>query len=386
MLSNTDAAEMLLDSGPARVGELREVLQDIRKADLRASEVVERMRRLLRKHEVELTPCDVDDVAAEVLTLVRSDAERRRVGLIARLEGPHPVQGDRVHLQQVLLNLIMNAMDAVAACPVERRQDLGAEQPGRSGGGLPLRTAPDMSADTLVVHVVDDDDVFRTAILRLLRAAGYEARGYASAGDFLLTLPGPDAHGCLLLDVSMPGPSGLDLQEAMNRSPLALPVIFLTGRADVPSSVRAMKAGASDFLTKPVERKTLLAAVQRAIERNAQVLSGRRELAALRVAERARAAGVRRGGVRKTQQADRGRPGRGGAHRQGAPRQGDGEDGRLLPGRSGAFSRPLARRAGVAPLHPLHQRAIVSGTKVRLSIPPFGPIIPLQCQDRAAPW
>ena len=112
---------MLLDSGPTRVGELREILHDIRKADRRASEVVERMRRLLRKHEVELKPCDVDDVAAEVLTLLRSDAERRRVQLIARLEGPHRVQGDRVHLQQVLLNLIMNAMDAVAACPVERR-------------------------------------------------------------------------------------------------------------------------------------------------------------------------------------------------------------------------------------------------------------------------
>ena len=121
ILSNTDAAEMLLDAGPTRVGELREVLQDIRNADLRASEVVERMRRLLRKHEVELKPCDVDGVAAEVLALVRSDAERRRVELIARLEGPHPVQGDRVHLQQVLLNLIMNAMDAVAACPPERR-------------------------------------------------------------------------------------------------------------------------------------------------------------------------------------------------------------------------------------------------------------------------
>ena len=139
-----------------------------------------------------------------------------------------------------------------------------------------------MSAATPVVHVVDDDDLFRSAILRLLRAAGYDAREYASAGDFLLKPPGPDAHGCLLLDVSMPGPSGLDLQEAMNRSPVALPVIFLTGRADVPSSVRAMKAGASDFLTKPVERTALLAAVKSALDRHAQVLSGRHELAALR--------------------------------------------------------------------------------------------------------
>ena len=121
ILSNTDAAEMLLDSGTARVDELRQVLQAIRKDDLRASEVVGRMRRLLRKHEAELLPCDLDEIAAEVLTLVRADAERRRVDLIAHLDGPHPVQGDRVHLQQVLLNLIMNAMDAVAECPAERR-------------------------------------------------------------------------------------------------------------------------------------------------------------------------------------------------------------------------------------------------------------------------
>ena len=112
---------MLLDSGPARVDELRQVLQAIRKDDLRASDVVGRMRRLLRKHEAELMPCDLDEIAAEVLTLVRADAERRRVDLIAHLDGPHPVQGDRVHLQQVLLNLIMNAMDSVAECPVERR-------------------------------------------------------------------------------------------------------------------------------------------------------------------------------------------------------------------------------------------------------------------------
>ena len=139
-----------------------------------------------------------------------------------------------------------------------------------------------MSATTPVVHVVDDDESFRTAIVRLLRAAGYEARGYASAGDFLLEPPGPDAHGCLVLDVSMPGPSGLDLQEALNRSPLALPVIFLTGHADVPSSVRALKAGAADFLTKPVDRKALLAAVQNAIERDARARSARNELATLR--------------------------------------------------------------------------------------------------------
>lgn len=122
-----------------------------------------------------------------------------------------------------------------------------------------------MSAPPLI-HVVDDDDALRTALLRLLGAAGFEARGYASAGDFLLEPP-PDRPGCLLLDVRMPGPSGLELQEALRRRGNPLPIVFMTGFADVGSGVRAMKAGAVDFLSKPVERDALLDALRRALER-----------------------------------------------------------------------------------------------------------------------
>ena len=111
---------------------------------------------------------------------------------------------------------------------------------------------------------------------RLLDAAGFEARGYASTGDFLLNPP-PDRPGCLLLDVRMPGPSGLDLQEALRSRGITLPVVFLTGHADVASSVRAMKAGAVDFLMKPVERDTLLEALQRALERDALQRAARGE-------------------------------------------------------------------------------------------------------------
>jgi FixJ family two-component response regulator len=89
-------------------------------------------------------------------------------------------------------------------------------------------------------------------------------RAYASAGEFLLDPPA-DAPGCLLLDVRLPGPSGLDLQEALQRHRIALPVIFLTGHGDVQTGVRAMKAGAVDFLTKPVERDVLFDAVDRAL-------------------------------------------------------------------------------------------------------------------------
>jgi FixJ family two-component response regulator len=113
-----------------------------------------------------------------------------------------------------------------------------------------------------VIHVVDDDEPMRTALARLLRAEGFEVRAYASAGEFLLAAP-KESSGCLVLDLQMPGPSGLELQQAVS-----LPVVFLTGRGDVQSSVRAMKAGAVDFLTKPVEPAVLLKAVAAALERN----------------------------------------------------------------------------------------------------------------------
>jgi FixJ family two-component response regulator len=117
-----------------------------------------------------------------------------------------------------------------------------------------------------VIHVVDDDDSLRTALLRLLTAAGFEVRGYASTGEFLLHPP--DGPGCVLLDVRLPGPSGLELQDAMREHAIDLPVIFLTAHADVCSSVRAMKSGAVDFLEKPVDRDTLLGALARALARD----------------------------------------------------------------------------------------------------------------------
>jgi FixJ family two-component response regulator len=128
---------------------------------------------------------------------------------------------------------------------------------------------------------VDDDDSLRTAVLRLLRAAGYEVRGYPSAGEFLLAKT-EDVGGCVVLDVCMPGPSGLDLQAALGERDDALPVIFLTGNGDIPMSVRAMKAGAVDFLTKPVEREALLTAVQNALARDTESRAARSRADALR--------------------------------------------------------------------------------------------------------
>jgi FixJ family two-component response regulator len=132
----------------------------------------------------------------------------------------------------------------------------------------------------VVIHIVDDDAGMRTGLCRLLEAAGYETRAYASAGDFLLHDPG-DAPGCVLLDVKMPGPSGLELQQALAKRREPLPVVFLSGHGDIPTSVQALKAGAVDFLTKPVKRDTLLAAVEGALAQNAASRAVREELRAL---------------------------------------------------------------------------------------------------------
>lgn len=123
------------------------------------------------------------------------------------------------------------------------------------------------NSDT-VVHIVDDDAGVRQALARLLGAAGYATRSYGSAGEFLIAEP--DARpGCLLLDLHLPGPNGLDLQEALRRQGCSLPVVFLSGRGDIASSVRALKAGASDFLTKPVPGEVLIEAVRSALAADA---------------------------------------------------------------------------------------------------------------------
>ncbi len=119
------------------------------------------------------------------------------------------------------------------------------------------------------VFVVDDDTSFRTAISRLLRAAGHQVKAFSSASGFVETLPaaGP---GCVVADLQMPGLSGLDLQAALAGSENPLPVLFLTGHGDIPTSVHAMRLGAEDFLTKRAPRAALLDAVNRALARDAR--------------------------------------------------------------------------------------------------------------------
>ena len=116
-----------------------------------------------------------------------------------------------------------------------------------------------------LVHVVDDDASFRTAIERRLKKAGYEVATYSSAQHLLDRLPGESELGCILLDVRIPGLSGPELQGRLSELGSTLPIVFLTGYPDVPTTVRTIKAGAEDFLTKPVSSDDLLRAVERAM-------------------------------------------------------------------------------------------------------------------------
>jgi FixJ family two-component response regulator len=124
-----------------------------------------------------------------------------------------------------------------------------------------------MSADRAVVFVVDDDASMRRSLETLLRSVGNDVRLFASAQEFMQA-PRPDAPGCLVLDVRLPGMSGLTFQEELAKAGVGLPVIFISGHGDVPMTVRAMKAGAAEFLTKPFDDQVLLDAIHAAIERD----------------------------------------------------------------------------------------------------------------------
>ena len=119
-----------------------------------------------------------------------------------------------------------------------------------------------------VVHIVDDDASFRTAVERRLTIAGYEVATYASAEHLLDRLPSDSVLGCILLDVVIPGMSGPELQLRLSQLGSTLPIIFITGHPDIPTTVRAVKAGAEDFLTKPISSDQLLQAVEQAIARH----------------------------------------------------------------------------------------------------------------------
>lgn len=133
-----------------------------------------------------------------------------------------------------------------------------------------------MHTSSQVVFVVDDDLPVREALRSLIRSMGLQCETFGSASEFL-RFPRPDAPTCLVLDVQLPGESGLDLPPELRRAGVDIPIIFMTGHGTIPMSVRAMKDGAVEFLTKPFSERELLAAIEQALERDAVARSARVE-------------------------------------------------------------------------------------------------------------
>ena len=138
-----------------------------------------------------------------------------------------------------------------------------------------------MTHPDCIVFVVDDDPLLRDSVADLLGSAGFTVQTFPSAMDFVHA-ERPDISACLILDIELPDLSGLDLQTELARSGIDLPIIFLTGHADIPRSVRAMKAGAVEFLTKPFRAEDLFAAVQQALARHGELRRQRSETSELR--------------------------------------------------------------------------------------------------------
>ncbi len=136
-----------------------------------------------------------------------------------------------------------------------------------------------MKKTSLMTFIVDDDPSVRKGLERLIKSAGFKVETFASAEEFLERKPYRGGPSCLVLDVSMPGLSGIDLQKELTRKGMSLPIIFITGHGNIPMSVKAMKNGAVDFLPKPFNDKELLSAIDRAIDKDIEKLKKHSETA-----------------------------------------------------------------------------------------------------------
>lgn len=218
-----------------------------------------------------------------------------------------------------------------------------------------------------VVYVVDDDPSIRRSLERLFRSVGHECISFGSATEFLQSSR-RDAPACLVLDVRLPGLSGLDLQQEMAEANVLIPIVFLTGHGGVPLSVRAMKAGAVDFLTKPFHEQDLLDAVRQAICRDGEARRQRAETSSLRrryeMLTPPRAGSLLFDRLRDAQQAGRRRIGHERKDYQGPSTPGDGKNAGRFPRRPCPDSGKTehSRLKGLAVLHqstiPFPQRSI----------------------------
>jgi PAS domain S-box-containing protein len=364
MLANSQAGLRQLEQGIVEPGELHQIFQLIVRDNRRASSVVSNLRTLLRREEPARAPFELADAIGEVLTLFKAEMEARRVDFEAQLEPDCVVVAVRTQIQQVMLNLLSNAVQAMQDTPVGERtlevslsrlggdrvevevRDTGVgmspenlqrifepffttrseglgmglaisrsivEMHGgaidarmRQGSGVAFRftlpvepqsgctragtpteekaadpqaQAQERQRDAAVI-VVDDDAAIRDGIVRLLGAANLRATSFDSATAAMAS-PNLAGASCLVLDVQMPGISGPELQAELTRRGVEVPIIFLSARGDAATGVEAMKGGAVEYLTKPVDDSVLVGAVHRAIELHAERSRSSRERRAI---------------------------------------------------------------------------------------------------------
>jgi FixJ family two-component response regulator/signal transduction histidine kinase len=342
IVTNAGTSLRMLADDPPDLDGARETARRVIRDAGRAADVIERLRRLFERTGRSTEAVDLNDATREVLAIAAG--ELHRAGAVVRLAlaaDLPPVSGDRVQLQQVILNLVRNAAEAMRAVEGRSRQltvrtalgsgdqvrlaveDVGPgfdpRDAGRlfdafyttkgegmgiglflSGsiveghGGTLSATLNDGPGATFVcalpvagevsdpiVYVVDDDVSVRESLEPLIRWAGWRPRTFASAQAFLSS-PREDAPCCLVLDIELPDLDGLALQDRLAAEPTEMPILFLTGHADVPRTVRAMKGGAVELLTKPVHDEELLEAVRKALARSRAARARAAELIELR--------------------------------------------------------------------------------------------------------
>ena len=335
IIASGDSCTAWLASEPPNLDKARAAASRMIQAATQASEIVQRVRALFKKIPSVATSVDMNELIEETISFVHHEAQRKNVSLRADLGAGLPtVDGDRVQLEQVILNLMMNGIESMAGLDRQPKQilirsalpnpgellvsvaDTGpgidAEHADRlfapffttkpQGIGMGLADLPidhrsarrpalgreeralwrcvpfhvahqstkRMSDPNCIVFVVDDDPLVRDSVADLLDSAGFAAQTFGSATEFIQAKR-PDVSACLILDVELPDLSGLDLQTDLAKSGIEVPIIFLTGHGDIPKSVRAMKAGAVEFLTKPFRTEELLEAVGQALGRDGDV-------------------------------------------------------------------------------------------------------------------